>query len=137
MVLLKTEVMQRFAESTGRVVAPGYAKYSELPMYYAIADIFVHPARSEPYGVSVPEAMACGLPVIVSDKVGAAAEFLEPGSTGDIFPAGNAGDLASLLITWAKTMPVGSMHDAASRKAREWSYSLTLNEWKRCLDTRR
>lgn len=130
---LKSEIQRRLVSSPERLVAPGYAKYSDLPKYYALADIFVHPARSEPYGVSVQEAMACGLPVIVSDKVGAAADLLERGVNGDIFSVGDSDHLASLLAIWARLSGDDSVREAAWRKAREWSYSLTITEWQRCL----
>ena len=133
---LKGDVEKRLATDPKRLVAPGYAKYSELPLYYAISDLFVHPARSEPYGVSVQEALACGLPVIVSDKVGAAADFLEPGRNGDVFPAGHVDDLAQLLIAYSYRQHDPTIREAALRKANEWSYRRTIEEWRRCLEAK-
>jgi glycosyltransferase involved in cell wall biosynthesis len=131
---LKAAIMDRLAAAPERLVAPGYAKYSELPLYYAISDLFVHPAQSEPYGVSVQEAMACGLPVIVSDKVGAAADFLEPGVNGDVFPLGDCDHLTQLLVAYAGRRHDESIRAAAVRKAGEWSYNRTITEWRRCLN---
>ena len=56
--------------SSERIVFGGYVPYLELPLVYAAADVFVHPARYEPWGVSVQEALACGLPVLASSLVG-------------------------------------------------------------------
>lgn len=131
---LRQEIVARAAHLQGRLVIPGYAKYSELPFYYGIADLFVHPARSEPYGVSVQEAMACGLPVIASDMVGASAEFIRPGQTGDTFPVGNAKRLAALLVEWARREDRENIRNRAQQQAREWSYARTLEEFSRCLD---
>lgn len=131
---LRGVVEKRLAQDSKRLIAPGYVKYSELPLYFAISDLFVHPARSEPYGVSVQEAMACGLPVIVSDKVGAAADFLEPGCNGDIFPVGDFEHLAELLIVFSSRQHDPSIREAALRKANDWSYRRTIDEWRRCLE---
>lgn len=133
---LKADVEQRLAINPKRLVAPGYAKYSELPLYYAISDVLVHPAQSEPYGVSVQEALACGLPVIASDKVGAAADFLEPGRNGDLFPVGHVDDLAKLLIAYSYRQHDPAIREAALRKANEWSYRRTIEEWRRCLEAK-
>ncbi|RUQ32312.1 MAG: glycosyltransferase [Candidatus Competibacteraceae bacterium] len=133
---LRPVVEKRLATDPKRLVAPGYAKYSELPLYYAISDLFVHPAQSEPYGVSVQEALACGLPVIVSDKVGAAADFLEPGRNGDIFPVGDVDGLAKLLIAYSYRQHDPAIREAALRKANEWSYQRTIEEWRQCLEAK-
>jgi len=42
---------------------PGYVDYSNLALYYGSAQVFVHMPQQEPWGISVGEAMACGLPV--------------------------------------------------------------------------
>lgn len=131
---LKADVEKRLVTDPKRLIAPGYAKYSELPLYYAISDLFVHPARSEPYGVSVQEALSCGLPVIVSDKVGAAVDFLEPGRNGDFFTVGQVDDLAELLIAYSYRQHDPTIREAALRKANEWSYQRTIEEWQRCLE---
>ena len=47
----------------------------ELPALYAASDLFVHAAREERWGVSVQEALACGLPVVASSRVGAARDL--------------------------------------------------------------
>lgn len=130
---LRGAIEGRIKSEAGRVIMPGYAKYSELPMYYALSDLFVHPAVSEPYGVSVQEAMSCGLPVIVSDKVGAAADLVEPGVNGDVFPVGDVAGLADRLIRYAGLRGSAEMAAASRRKAADWSYSRTLEELRRCL----
>ena len=129
---LREKIYSHRAYASNRLVLPGYAKYSELPLYYGISDLFVHPARSEPYGVSVQEAMACGLPVLASDKVGAAVDFVEANITGDFFPVGDANYLASLLIAWAGRAMTDAVRDSVHRKAEEWSYIRSTQEFRRC-----
>lgn len=81
----------------GRILFPGYVPYTELPALYGVSDLFVHPAAEERWGVSVAEAMAAGLPVVASSRVGAAYDLVRPGENGDIYQAGNAANLAAAL----------------------------------------
>ena len=76
----------------------GYVRYSHLPLFYAIADLFVHPPLREPWGVSVNEAMACGLPVVVADAVGSHEDLVVPGNTGFVFKTGDPESLSSYLL---------------------------------------
>jgi len=94
---LRSEVTQHLLLLADRVFCPGYAAYSSLPFWFGIADVFVHPARNEPWGVSVNEALACGLPVVASDWVGAGVELVAPSGSGILFPAGDAEALADGL----------------------------------------
>jgi glycosyltransferase involved in cell wall biosynthesis len=79
--------------SSKSIVFGGYVPYLELPLVYGAADAFVHPAHYEPWGVSVQEALACGLPVLASSSVGAARDFVTPGKNGFIYRAGDLDDL--------------------------------------------
>lgn len=66
-------------------------------VYYAAADLFVLPSRVEPYGGAVLEAMACGVPPIVTPQVGAA-EIIRHGETGFVLPGEHPRqELADLL----------------------------------------
>jgi glycosyltransferase involved in cell wall biosynthesis len=55
---------------------PGFKRYDELPVYYALAKAFVHASTTEQWGLVVNEAVASGLPVIVSDRCGCAPELV-------------------------------------------------------------
>ncbi len=78
----------------------GPASQANLPAIYSAADGLVLPSRSEPWGLVVNEAMCCGLPAIVSDRCGCAADLVTP-RTGWIFPAGDPGQLAAALALFA------------------------------------
>lgn len=54
------------------------------------ADVFVLASTYEPWGLVVNEAALCGLPLILSDAVGAAADLLIPEWNGFLFPAGDS-----------------------------------------------
>jgi glycosyltransferase involved in cell wall biosynthesis len=75
----------------------GFVENKELPRYYAIADIFVLPSRDETWGVVVTEAMACALPLILSDKVGSRGDLLREGKNGFCFKNDNFRQLASYI----------------------------------------
>lgn len=79
------------------VVFAGYVPYPQLPVLYRLADVFVHPARREPWGLSVHEALACGLPVIASSRVGSAYDLVVPGKNGFIYQAGDWQELRERL----------------------------------------
>src|SRR6266481_4423615 len=55
---------------------PGFKQYDELPVYYALANAFVHASTTEQWGLVVNEAIASGLPVIVSERCGCVPELV-------------------------------------------------------------
>ena len=75
----------------------GFINQTELPKYYVLADVLVLCSESETWGLSVNEAMVCGLPVVVSDTVGCAQDLVHNGVNGYIIPKGNVDALASAL----------------------------------------
>jgi glycosyltransferase involved in cell wall biosynthesis len=86
---------------TQRVRFLGFVNQSQLPTVYTAADVMVLPSEYEPFAVVVNEAMCCGCPVVVSDRVGAAQDLIAPVQPELIFPCGDIGALASLLATLA------------------------------------
>jgi glycosyltransferase involved in cell wall biosynthesis len=75
----------------------GFRNQSELPAYYALADLFVLPSHREPWGLVVNEAMNAGCAILASDHVGAARDLVRPGINGAVFPAGSIALLAQSL----------------------------------------
>jgi glycosyltransferase involved in cell wall biosynthesis len=75
-----------------------FVQQQYLPRLYARASVLVLPSRSESWGFVVNEAMACGVPVIASDAVGAAADLLDDGVTGFRFPSEDHDALRARLI---------------------------------------
>ena len=47
----------------------GFRQIEDLPAYYGMAKAFIHASTIEPWGLVVNEAMACGLPVLVSESL--------------------------------------------------------------------
>lgn len=64
---------------------PGFQQYDELPAYYGLAGAFVQASTSEQWGLVVNEAMAAGLPVLVSNRCGCAPDLIADGINGYTF----------------------------------------------------
>lgn len=75
----------------------GFCKKDALAEYYRAADVLVMPTRSDVWGLVINEAMACGLPVIGTDRCVAAMELVENGVNGYVVPAGDAEALSEKL----------------------------------------
>jgi glycosyltransferase involved in cell wall biosynthesis len=70
------------------VTFAGFVNQSLLPEFYTAADLLVLPSESESWGLVVNEAFACGLPAIVSDRVGCAPDMIRHDVTGRVVPVG-------------------------------------------------
>lgn len=112
------------AQGAGRVLFPGYIPYPELPALYAAADVFIHPAREERWGVSVAEALACGLPVIASSRVGAARDLIAAGRNGFVYQAGDDAELARCLDDALRLSPAEVRAENRAVLSR-WDYAAT------------
>ena len=78
--------------------AIGFVNQTELGQVYAVADCLVLPSGfAETWGLVVNEALATGLPVVVSDAVGCAPDLLREGESGYMYPLGNVSGLAAAL----------------------------------------
>ena len=74
-----------------------FVEVSELPRMYALADVFVLPSFEEAWGLVINEAMAAGLPVITTSKVGASIDLVFNGQNGFVVPARNSQALKQAL----------------------------------------
>lgn len=75
----------------------GFRKKEELTKYYRAADVLAMPTREDIWGLVVNEAMACGLPVVSTDRCVAARELVEDGVNGYLVPAEDPAALAEKL----------------------------------------
>lgn len=78
---------------------PGFRQYDELPVYYGLAEGFVHVSLTEQWGLVINEAMASGLPVIVSRTCGAAPELVQDGVNGFLVDPDSIESMASAIAT--------------------------------------
>jgi glycosyltransferase involved in cell wall biosynthesis len=103
------------------VLMPGFKSYAELPAYYGLARAFILPSQIEQWGLVVNEAMAAGLPVIVSDRCGCAADLVESGQNGFTFPSGNVDQLARMLVRASEDCDLGAMGRRSREIIARWS----------------
>ena len=82
----------------------GFQNQSRISPYYHAADLFVLPSNSETWGLVVNEALHHGLPCVVTEAVGCAADLVEPGVTGEIAATGDADSLAAAIERAAPLM---------------------------------
>lgn len=74
-----------------------FMQYSQLKEYYMAADLFVLNTKKDVWGLVVNEAMACGLPVLTTDKCNAGIELIREGSNGYIVQAGNEDEIVEKI----------------------------------------
>ncbi len=75
----------------------GFQNQTAMPVIYQACDVFCLPSVSETWGLAVNEAMACGKAILVSDKVGCAADLVQRNINGAIFTSGNGEELQNAL----------------------------------------
>jgi glycosyltransferase involved in cell wall biosynthesis len=124
---LREAVQAELAPLGSAVHTPGYVAYGELPRWYAMAAVFVHPSPDEPWGVSVNEAMACGLPVVAAHGVGAAHELIEPGASGSVVPDRDPHAMATVLEQLCRDPALArAWVERGQIRIAAWSYDYTI-----------
>jgi len=89
------------------VQLPGFKQYPDLPAYYGCAQSFIHASTTEQWGLVVNEAMASGLPVLVSNRCGCAQDLVQEGVNGYTFDPYNVEQMAELMLK------ISSAHEMA------------------------
>jgi glycosyltransferase involved in cell wall biosynthesis len=82
----RLELEARAANGSGSVRMLGFLQREELASVYALADALVFPTHSDTWGLVVNEAMACGLPILISEVAGCAADLVENEWNGFVIP---------------------------------------------------
>jgi glycosyltransferase involved in cell wall biosynthesis len=94
----------------------GNLDHEMLCGFYAVADVLVLPSRSEAWGFVLNEGMEFGLPLIVSDAVGAGPDLVPGGKNGFVVPVGDVGALASALRDLSTNQVLRRRLSEASRR---------------------
>jgi glycosyltransferase involved in cell wall biosynthesis len=112
------------AEAAGRtdVHFLGFHNQTVMPVVYRIGDVIVLPSRfGETWGLAINEAMACGRPAIVSDRVGCGVDIVKTGRTGLVFEHGNLIGLCAAMTEM--------LRDSERRKAMGAEALTLIEEW--------
>jgi glycosyltransferase involved in cell wall biosynthesis len=109
--------LRRSAEQQGiPAIFEGFRNQSELPACYAASDVLVLPSDGgETWGLVVNEAMASGLPAIVSNAAGCAPDLIEDGATGFTFPIGDI-ELLAKRLGERRAISADRLNEALARK---------------------
>jgi glycosyltransferase involved in cell wall biosynthesis len=121
---LKAE-LDNFVARSGlqkQVHMPGFKQYHELPSYYALAKVFIHASTVEQWGLVVNEAMASGLPILVSNRCGCARDLVQEGVNGFAFDPYHPEQMADLMLRIsAPGFPLADFAAASSSIIAKWS----------------
>jgi glycosyltransferase involved in cell wall biosynthesis len=105
-----------------RVRFLGFVNQSKLPAVYRSSDLLILPSQYEAFGMVVNEAMLCGCPVVVSDRVGARFDLVQEGKTGFVYPAGDLESLVRILRTiLSNRSNLREMGNSARERMKDWS----------------
>lgn len=110
-------------ENSLPVFFTGFLNQREISKAYAVADILILPSDGrETWGLVVNEAMACGVPAIVSDQVGCHPDLIQSGETGFTFPCGDIDSLAERMYQMA--IPSANRHMGETARKHIMNYSI-------------
>ena len=113
----------------------GFINQSELPKYYGLSDVLVLPSLYEPRGAVINEAMASGLPVVVTDRCGSIGDIILENENAFVYPAGDEGALADLLDRLTADVDLRARMAARSREIIEtWSFARGVQGVKAALE---
>lgn len=109
----------------GKVHFIGFRNQSEMPAWYRAADALVLPSDGgETWGLVVNEAMACGLPAIVSDAAGCSPDLIDQGRTGFTFPLGSVESLAQRMVDLTRLVETNQASIRTNLAAKVNQYSI-------------
>ena len=116
-------------ELRDRIQFLGFQQPDVLPTIFAAADMFVLPSRHDGWGVVVNEALGAGLPIIVSDRVGAR-DLVEHGCNGFITVAGDIDSLASALLKLGRSSDLRKSFGCSSaERVARWDVDEGVRRW--------
>jgi glycosyltransferase involved in cell wall biosynthesis len=112
-----------------RLLVPGDLPHDRVIEAYVAADVFALLSRHEPWGVVVNEAAACGLPLVLSDRVGAAPDLLRDGENGFLVPVDDAAAAADALRRLSDPEARARMGACSAEIVRGWGYGPSIDNF--------
>ncbi|WP_281774506.1 glycosyltransferase family 4 protein [Methanobacterium formicicum] len=112
--------LKKQAQISTSVIFVGHVSPEEIYNYYYASDIFVLPTYDDPWGLVVNEAMACQLPIIVSNAAGCSIDLIE--KNGYVITAGNLNELYSAIIDLINKNQNNNYGKKSFELIRNWTY---------------
>jgi glycosyltransferase involved in cell wall biosynthesis len=129
---LEAHVRERHIENVHFI---GFINQREIPAHYAMSDVFVLPSVYEPRGAVINEAMACGLPVVVTDRCGSIGDIVQENDNAFVYPAGDAVALRDALDTIVSDDALRARMGARSREIiADWDFARGVAGVRQMLD---
>lgn len=119
---------RRFSKERGLPVTfTGFVNQSSICDMYAISNcVILASNEDETWGLVINEAMACGIPAIVSDRCGCATDLIENGETGYLYTYGNIDQLAACMETMLKRKEESLQMGLRAKQLIQKQYSISL-----------
>ena len=128
--LLRDFVSRQIFSISRRVHFLPFQNQNQMPGVYRIGNVFVLPSQGpgETWGLSVNEAMACSLPILVSNKCGCAEDLVEEGENGFVFRHSDAEDLKKKMkLCLDKQDKLKQMGQRSRQIIDSWSFDHICN----------
>ncbi len=130
----ETELRAR-AQELNDVVFAGFQQADAVSAYYGLASCLVLPSISETWGLVVNEAMAAGLPVLLSHRCGCVPELVRPGLNGYIYDPLDTDDMARLMgVMSSRAVDVNKMGEESTRIVALYTPATWANTFADCVD---
>jgi len=116
-------MLKKQAENLPNIHFLPFQNQSKMPIVYHLGDVFVLPSKGpfETWGLAINEAMACGKPIIASNKVGCAVDLIK--GNGFIFEAENENKLLSIILNLAKNKKqIAEMELKSLETINDWNF---------------
>ncbi|MGV8828597.1 MAG: glycosyltransferase family 4 protein [Breznakibacter sp.] len=124
--------LRKMSLNCGNVLFMPFQNQLFMPVVYRLCDLYCLPSQSETWGLAVNEAMACGCPVLVSDRVGCAVD-LATQWPHQVFESGNKEALKKAIVTvYERRGQIDSAN--IQRQIESWSFSAIAEALERELE---
>ena len=118
---LETELKQK-SKGYNFIHFMDFQNQSMMPVIYRLCNVYCLPSKGETWGLAVNEAMACGRPAIVSDKVGCAPDLIKEGETGYVFKSNIKVDLINKILNLSSKLNISK--ENCIEQIAYWNYNI-------------
>jgi mannosylfructose-phosphate synthase len=130
-LMIKKKISEFGIENRVHII--GYVPYSLMATYYQKASIFVLPSLFEPFGMTIQEAMACGIPVIAS-RFGGIRTVIDHGTNGMLVDPSDSSEFANAMLRILNDDKLHRKlgHEAYNTVQREFSWEAIADRFIKC-----